>query len=87
MNKINRHLLQIFINSKYILKKTVFDGSDPKVKVTLLQETLELSKLLVLQDHSMQTVLMQQGEECNGLYILQKGTLSVHIIKQNSKMI
>jgi len=50
-----------------------------------MREIFELSKLLVLQDRSMQSMIMNEGDTCDGLYILQTGTVSGYILNRNGK--
>ena len=43
--------------------------------------------MLVLMDLTVQSVLFQQDDECNGLYIIQRGHLAGYLYDRNDKMI
>lgn len=85
MNKINRNLLEVFTNGD--IKKEylggIFSRSNPNESAELVAEIFELSKLLVLQDRSIQSVIFEETDECTGLYILQDGTLGGHILNRS----
>lgn len=89
MNKINRHLLQIFVKMASQDKdlKSIFDGRDMAIKPCLLNEIIEFSKLLVLQDKSIQSIICNEGDDCNGLFIVQKGTIGGWILNRSKQKI
>ena len=61
------------------------NSKDPGFKSTIVKEIYELSKLLVLQDRSVQSVICSEGDHCEGLYIVQKGILSGHMFNGSSE--
>ena len=58
-------MLEILLNSE--MQGSVLEDSP---------ELREFSKLVILQDRSIQSVLCHENTDCEGLYIVQKGTLS-----------
>ena len=71
LNRINKHLLFFFIKKHQKVKGEIFSGgSDPKVKIILEKEVYNLSKFLVLLDKSVQEVLFEEHDLCEGLYIV-----------------
>ena len=63
------------MESPKILNKGVFKLTTNFTSQEMQMEIFNLSKLLVLEDRSVQSALVKQGQICNGLYWLQKGTI------------
>lgn len=68
-----------------IIKGGIFAPCRPLQNSGLFPEVRELSKLLVLQERSFQSVVMTEGDQCDGLYILQVGSLQASVIDRNGK--
>ncbi len=73
------------MKSKLIKDRGIFASADSQQKVVLSREVYEMSKLIELQDHSLESVIFEAGDECTGLYILQKGTIGGYILDHMNK--
>ena len=70
MNRIHRNLLELLTSPKLsLVDGALFKDIDGN-RDQIMKEIFELSKLLVLQERSFQSIVFNEGDECDGLFIL-----------------
>ena len=62
-------------NPLSLRRNMIFFGNSRRMH----KEIVELSKIILLQDHAKETILFEQGDECDGIYIVQEGSLIVYV--------